>query len=163
MKKTFVVLAAFTLLFFASCQKADTTAASPTATSPTATGSITVIPQSAVPAAVVATFTASFAGASEVEWHKNGNLFEAEFNHMSQRHSASYDNSGHQSEHHVTCTSATVPQVVLTAFRTRNPNDNVWEWKLTSNGNWKAHYARNGVQWETTFSASGIFIKEERA
>ena len=158
MKKTFVVLAAFTLLFLASCQKADTTASSPTASQ-----AITVIPQSAVPAAVVATFTANFSGATEVEWHKSGNQFEAEFNHNSQRHSASFDNSGHQSEHHVTCINAAVPQVVLTAFRTRNPNDNVWEWKLTSNNTWKAHFTRNGVQWETTFSASGTFIKEEHA
>ncbi|MEP7238959.1 MAG: hypothetical protein ABI685_13865 [Ferruginibacter sp.] len=158
MKKTFVVLTAFTLLFFVSCQKADTTA-----TSPTTAQTITVIPQSAVPAAVVSTFTANFSGATEVEWHKSGNLFEAEFNHTSQRHSASFDDNGHQSEHHVTCINAAVPQVVLTAFRTRNPNDNVWEWKLTNNGTWKAHFARNSVQWETTFSASGTFISEEHA
>ncbi len=158
MKKTFTVLAAFTLLFFVSCQKADTTAASPTTPQ-----TITVIPQSAVPPAVVATFTANFSGATEVEWHKSGSTFQAEFNQLSQRHSASFDDSGHQSEHHVTCINAAVPQVVLTAFRTRNPNDNVWEWKLTNNGTWKAHFARNGVQWETTFSATGTFISEERA
>ncbi len=158
MKKTFAVLTAFTLLFFVSCQKADTTAASPSTPQ-----TITVIPQSAVPAAVVSTFTANFAGATEVEWHRSGNLFQAEFNHASQRHSASYDDSGHESEHHVTCINAAVPQSVLTAFRTRNPNDNVWEWKLTNNGDWKAHFIRNGVQWETTFSATGTLIKEEHA
>ena len=158
MKKTLSALLAFTFLFLVSCQKADTTAASQT--TPT---SITVIPQSAVPTAVVATFTANFSGATEVEWHRSSNQYEAEFNHNSQHHSARYDDSGHQSGHNVTCTNAAVPQVVLTAFRNRNPNDYVWEWKLTSSGDWKAHFARNGVQWETTFSAGGTFIKEERA
>ena len=157
MKKTLGALLAIILISLASCQKADP------GTSNTVPEAITVIPQSAVPAAVVATFTANFAGATEVEWHKSSSSFQAEFNHGGQRHSSSYDNSGHETEHHVTCTSAAVPQVVLTAFRARNPNDNVWEWKLTSNGDWKAHFTRNGVQWETTFSASGTFIKEEHA
>lgn len=158
MKKTLAALLVFALISFASCQKADTST-TPTTTS----GTITVIPQSAVPAAVVSAFSASFSGATEVEWHRSGSLYQAEFNHSGQRHSSSYDDSGHETEHHVTCTSGAVPQAVLTAFRARNPNDNVWEWKLTSNGDWKAHFTRNGVQWETTFSATGTFIKEEHA
>jgi hypothetical protein len=155
MKKTFAILAAFTLLFFTSCKKADVTS--------TSTEAITVIPQSAVPAAVVTAFTARFAGASELEWHKSGGLFHVEFNHDSQRHSASFDDSGHENEEHITSLSGAVPAVVLTAFRTRNPNDSVYEWKLTTDGNWKAHFNRNGVKWETTFGPTGTFISEEHA
>ena len=55
--------AIFGILAFTSCTK-DTPSAA--ATNPQA---ITVVPQSAVTAAVVASFTASFAGATEVEWH----------------------------------------------------------------------------------------------
>ncbi len=155
MKKTFAVLAAFTFLFLASCKKADVTNASNPAEA------INVIPQSAVPAPVVTAFTARFAGATEVEWHRNSSLFQVEFNHSSRRHSASFDDNGHHNEDHITCMSGAVPAVVLAAFRTRNPNDSVYEWKLTSDGKWKAHFNRNGVKWETTFSATGTFISEE--
>ncbi len=155
MKKTFVsviVILAVTLL--ASCSKKD----SLTATAPEA---ITVVAQSTVPAAVIAAFTSNFSGATEVEWHKSGSSFEVEFNHQSQRHSVGFDDSGHQNKHNITCTGVTVPAAVLNAFRTRNPNDNVYEWKLTSDGNWKAHFMRNGVKWETTFTPAGVFVKEE--
>lgn len=131
MKKTFAILAAFTLLFLASCKKADVTNTSATAEA------ITIIPQSAVPAAVVTAFTTKFSGASELEWHKSGSLFHVEFNHNSQRHSASFDDSGNENEEHITCLTGAVPAVVLAAFRTRNANDSVYEWKLTSDGNWK--------------------------
>ena len=155
MKKTFAILAAFTLLFLASCKKADVP--------PTTTEAITIIPQSAVPAAVVTAFTARFAGASELEWHKSGSLFHVEFNHNSQRHSASFDDKGTENEEHITCLTGAVPAVVLDAFRARNANDSVYEWKLGSDGNWKAHFNRNGVKWETTFSPTGTFIDEEHA
>lgn len=157
MKKTFAVLAAFTFLFFISCKKTDTTSGT------TTTEAITVIPQSAVPAVVVTAFTSRFAGATELEWHKSGSLFQVEFNHSSQRHSASFDDSGHENEEHITSITGAVPAAVLAAFRARNGNDNVYEWKLTSDGNWKAHFTRNGVKWETTFSATGTFIAEEHA
>ena len=145
----------FSLLAFTSCQKdAPTPAAQPSE-------AITVVPQSAIPAAVVASFSSSFAGATEVEWHKSGNHFEVEFNHQSQRHHAGYDDSGHQSSHSVSCSSGAVPAVVLAAFRTKYPNDNVYEWSLRNDGNWQAHFNRNGIKWEAQFSASGTFIKEE--
>jgi hypothetical protein len=158
MKNKLVLSAAIvSLLAFASCKKADTSL-------PLPPEAITVIPQSAVPAAVVATFTANFADATQVEWSKSSSSgFEVEFNHQGERHDATFDDSGHQNSHHISCIGATVPQVVLTAFRTRNPNDNVYEWNLRNDGTWKAHFTRNGVTWETTFSASGVFIKEEHA
>jgi hypothetical protein len=155
MKKTFAILAAFTLLFLVSCKKADVTSTSAEA--------ITIIPQSAVPAAVVTAFISTFSGASELEWHKSGSLFHVEFNHNNQRHSASFDDNGHENEEHITSLTGAVPAVVLAAFRTRNANDNVYEWKLTTDGNWKAHFNRNGVKWETTFSSAGTFIAEEHA
>lgn len=155
MKKKLAILAACTFLFLASCKKADIINGS------TPAEAISVIPQSAVPALVVSAFTARFSGATEVEWHRRGSLFQAEFNHNNQRHSASFDDNGHENEEHVTCMTGAVPAVVLAAFRTRNPIDNVYEWKLTRDGNWKAHFTRNGVNWETTFSATGTFISEE--
>lgn len=147
--------AIITLLAFASCKKEDTVAAT---TNPQ---TITVVPQSTVPAPIVATFSASFAGATEVEWHKSGNQFEVEFNHQSQRHHAGFDDSGHQSSHSVTCINAAVPAVVLSAFRANHPNDNVYEWKLQNDGSWKAHFYRGTVKWEATYSAAGTLIKEE--
>lgn len=154
--KLLVSAAIFSLLAFSSCQKADTT--TPATTNPQA---ITIVPQSAVPAATVASFTASFAGATEVEWHKTGNNFEVEFNHQGQRHHAGFDDNGHQSSHSVTCINGVVPAVVLAAFRASHPNDNVYEWSLQNDGSWKAHFYRNTVKWETTYSAAGTFIKEE--
>lgn len=157
MKMKLLALAAiFSLLAFTSCKKEDTAAV--VATNPQA---ITVVAQSAVPAAIVASFSASFAGATEVEWHKSGNHFEVEFNHQSQRHHAGFDDSGHQSSHSVTCINGAVPAVVLTAFRNSHPNDYVYEWNLRNDGNWKAHFYRGTVKWEATYSAAGILIKEE--
>ncbi len=155
MKKTFAVLAAFTLLFLASCKKTDVSNA------PTPTEAITIIPQSAVPAPVVTAFITRFAGATEVEWHRGSSLFHVEFNHSNSRRSASYDDNGHENGEHITCMSGAVPAAVLAAFRLRNPNDSVYEWKLRSDGNWRAHFLRNGVKWETTLSATGTFISEE--
>ena len=147
------------LLAFTSCKKEDTSATSPiTTTNPQA---ITVVPQSAVPAAVVSSFNASFAGASEVEWQRSSNHFEVEFNHQGQHHDCSFDDNGHQSSHNISCATSAVPAAVLSAFRARNPTDNVYEWNSKADGSWKAHFYRNNVKWETLFSASGTFIKEE--
>jgi hypothetical protein len=148
--------ALFSLLAFTACKKEDSS--TPAATNPQA---ITVVPQSAVPAATVAAFTAGFAGATEVEWHRSGNNFEVEFNHQNQRHHAGFDDNGHQSSHSVTCINAVVPAVVLAAFRASHPNDNVYEWSLKNDGSWQAHFYRNTVKWEATYSAAGTLIKEE--
>lgn len=155
MKMKLSALAAiFSVLAFTSCQK-DTPA---TTTNPEA---ITVVAQTAVPAAVVASFNSSFAGATEVEWHRTGNHYEVEFNHQGQRHDCGFDDNGHQSSHNVSCTTAAVPAAVLNAFRATHPNDNVYEWSQKNDGSWQAHFNRNGVKWEALYSATGTFIKEE--
>ena len=56
-----------------------------------------------------------------------------------------------------------MPQVVLDAFRQRFSADNVFEWKLTNAGEWKAHFMRGAIKFEATFSATGAFIKFEQA
>lgn len=58
---------------------------------------------------------------------------------------------------------ATPPQAVLTAFVARFGNVPVREWKLRSDGTWRAHFTRNGVAWEATFTASGVLVKSEPA
>jgi hypothetical protein len=140
---------------------------------PTSDQSVTAISQSSVPAAVVSSFSSSFSGATQVEWFSarssssssssSSREFEVEFNHASQRHDARYDDNGNQRSHSISCTDGPVPQVVLTAFRSTHPNDNVYEWKLRNDGNWKAHYLRGAVKWEATYTAAGVLVKEEIA
>lgn len=154
MKMRSLSVALCMLLAFSACKKDDTTAA-------TNSQAITVVPQSAVPAAIVASFNAGFSGATEVEWHKSSSRFEVEFNHGNQRQHCGYDDNGHQDSHSVSCSSGPVPAVVLDAFRARYPNDNVYEWKLKTDGNWQPHFMRNAVKWEALFTAGGSFIKEE--
>lgn len=152
--KLLVFTAFFAALAFTSCKKDN----SATETIPQG---ITIVPLSAVPPAVVASFNNSFANATEVEWQKNNDLFEVEFNHQGQRHHCDFDNTGHQSGHNISCASAAVPAAVLNAFRARHPNDIVNEWNQTNDGSWKAHFLRGTVKWEVLFSATGVFIKEE--
>ena len=129
-----------------------------------ATGAVNVVPASSVPAAVISSFNSSFSRATEVEWqHNSSSSFTSQFNMDNQRHDASFDDNGHQSSHSIICLDAPVPQVVLDAFRQRYPNDNVFEWKLTNTGEWKAHVMRGAIKYEATFSASGTFIKFEQA
>jgi hypothetical protein len=143
-------------LVFSSCKKDGAVT-----TGSTTNETIAVVPQSAVPAVIVTSFNNSFAGATEVEWHKSNNHFEVEFNHQNQRHHSGFDDSGHQDSHSISCSSGAVPAAVLDAFRARYPNDNVYEWKLKNDGSWQAHFNRNNVKWEALFNATGTFIKEE--
>ena len=57
----------------------------------------------------------------------------------------------------------TPPQAVLTAFVTKFGNVPVRQWKLRSDGTWRAHFTRNGVAWEATFTATGTLVKSEAA
>lgn len=59
--------------------------------------------------------------------------------------------------------NAIPPQAVLNAFVARFGNVPVQEWKLRSDGTWRAHFIRNGVAWEATFTASGTLVKSEPA
>jgi hypothetical protein len=128
------------------------------------TGNANVVAASAVPAATIATFNANFSGATEVEWQRHSSSsFSVQFNTGGQRHDAGFDDNGHQSNHSVISLDAAVPQVVLNAFRTRFPTDNVYEWNLRTDGTWKAHFMRGTVKYEATYSADGVFIKFEQA
>lgn len=57
----------------------------------------------------------------------------------------------------------TPPQAVLNAFVAKFGNVPVQQWKLRSDGTWRAHFIRNGVAWEATFTASGTLVKSEPA
>ena len=152
--KLLVFVTLCSALALTSCKKDDNLTG-------TNANAITVVSQTAVPAAVVASFNSSFTGATEVEWHKSSSQFEVEFNHLNQRHHAGFDDSGHQSSHSVSCSTGAVPAAVLNTFRARYPSDNVYEWSLKNDGSWQAHFNRNAVKWEALFSATGTFIKEE--
>lgn len=127
-------------------------------------GSAQVVAATAVPQSARTALATNFPGASEIEWQRNSSSsFTSQFNHNSQRHSAGFDDSGHQSSHSIICLDAAVPQVVLDAFRQRFTTDNVYEWKLRNDGTWKAHFMRGTVKYEATYSATGTLIKFEQA
>jgi hypothetical protein len=151
-----IILTALVLFLFTSCKKSSVDNNS--------NGTdITVVSASAVPQAVRTTFDANFSGATEIEWHHSSTHFASQFNLNGQRHDAEFDDNGHQSSHTVICLEAPVPQVVLDAFRTRFPTDNVYEWNLRTDGTWKAHFMRGTVKYEATYSATGVLIKFEQA
>lgn len=154
LKKLLAFLTLLAAFVFTSCKKDNPAAdANPQ--------SISIVPLSAVPTAVVTSFNNSFVSATEVEWHKSNDHFEVEFNHQGQRHQCSFANNGQQNSQSITCASAPVPAVVLNAFRVRYPNDVVYEWNQRTDGTWKAHFLKSTVKWEAIFSATGVFIKEE--
>ncbi len=153
--KNKILLSVMGFLFLFACKKADDSIES-------ATGQqITVIPQSSVPQAVLNSFTSSFSGATEVEWHKSGSEFESEFHHSSQRHLARFDDNGNKKSHSISCSSGPVPAVVLAAFRATHPTNVVREWKLRNDGTWKAHYFKGTIEWEATYTAAGVLVKDE--
>ena len=152
-KILFTILSLFTL---AACTKS--------AIDDNGGGGANVVDASAVPQATRTAFTTEFSGSTGVEWQRNSsNSFTVQFNNSNQRHSAGYDDNGHHSSHSVICVDGPVPQVVLDAFRLRFPTDNVYEWKLMSDGNWKPHFMRGTLKYEAIFSPTGTFIKFEQA
>ena len=58
--------------------------------------------------------------------------------------------------------SSQVPEAVLNAFNEKYPGAAVSEWKKLDNGNYKVEFSFNGDKWESTFSATGGLLKEER-
>ncbi|MBI5858821.1 MAG: hypothetical protein HZB42_14410 [Sphingobacteriales bacterium] len=154
--KNRIIIAALSIFSLSACSKSALD-------NNNGSGTANVIPASSVPSAVMTSFNNSFSNATETEWQRHSSSFEVQFNHSSQRHSAGFDDNGHQSSHSVICLEAAVPQVVLDAFRSRFPTDNVYEWKLRNDGTWRAHIMRGSVKYEATFSASGAFIKFEQA
>ncbi|MGB3008618.1 MAG: hypothetical protein WBC06_19030, partial [Chitinophagaceae bacterium] len=127
-------------------------------------GTANIVAATAVPQTVTTALATNFPGAAEIEWQKSSSSsFTSQFNQSSQRHSATFDDSGHQSSHSVICLEAPVPKIVLDAFRQRFPTDNVYEWKLRNDGTWKAHFMRGAIKYEATYSSTGSLIKFEQA
>lgn len=154
--KNFFALCLSVIILNSSCSKssADDSGA----------GTANIVAAASVPQAARTALATNFPGASEIEWQRHSSSsFEAQFNHNSQRHSAGFDDSGHQSSHSINCTDGPVPQLVLDAFRQRFPSDSVYEWKLRNDGTWKAHFMRGAVKYEATYSATGTLIKFEVA
>lgn len=58
---------------------------------------------------------------------------------------------------------ATPPAAVMNSFVSMFGNVPVRQWKLRSDGNWRAHFLRNGIAWEATFTPAGVLVKSERA
>jgi hypothetical protein len=57
----------------------------------------------------------------------------------------------------------TPPAAVATAFKAKFGNVAVLQWKLRSDGTWRAHFMNNGIAWESTYKADGTLVKSERA
>lgn len=156
MKNT-ILFSVLSAVLLVSCSKSATDDGS-------AGGSTVIVSAGAVPQAARTALATNFPGASEIEWQRNSSSsFTSQFNQGSQRHSAGFDDNGHQSSHSVICLDAPVPQVVLDAFRQNFPADTVYEWKLRNDGTWKAHIMRGSVKYEATLSAAGAVLKFERS
>jgi hypothetical protein len=54
-----------------------------------------------------------------------------------------------------------IPAAVLAAFNARYANASNIQWKLLSNGNFKAEFFRGSVKWQAIFTTSGNLVKEE--
>lgn len=57
---------------------------------------------------------------------------------------------------------AAPPAAVVKSFIAIFGNVSVSEWKLRSNGQWRAHFLRTGIAWEATFTSTGVLVKSER-
>jgi hypothetical protein len=153
--KNKILLVAISFLSLGACKK-DISGVSGNS------GTVSIIPVSSVPAAVVSAFNSSFSTATETEWqHNSEHSFTCQFNMADQRHEAHFDDNGHQTSHTIICLDAAVPAAVLSAFRNAYPTDNVYEWKYTTDKTWKAHFMRGSVKWEVTFDAGGTVVKAE--
>lgn len=155
--KNLLFLSVLSTMVLVSCSKSATDDGS-------SGGSTVIVAASAVPQAARTALSANFPGATEIEWQRNSSSsFTSQFNQSNQRHSAGFDDNGHQSSHSVICLDAPVPQVVLDAFRQNFPADAVYEWNLRNDGTWKAHIMRGTVKYEATLSATGAVLKFERS
>lgn len=152
MKKRIISVCLSAFILFACKKNVDDAGSS--------TGS-QIISQADVPAAVMGSFNTSFSSSTEREWRHGDHEYYCQFNMNDQRHEAEYEDNGHEDSHSVICLDAAVPQLVLTTFGTNFPNDVVYEWKLTNDNTWKAHFLRNAVKYEVTISASGDILKTE--
>lgn len=56
---------------------------------------------------------------------------------------------------------SSVPSAVSTAFAARYSDATKVQWKLLSNGNYKAEFYRGTVKWQAIFTPAGVLVKEE--
>jgi len=154
--KNRIILAALVVLSFSACSKSSLSPSN-------SAGNAQVVNAASVPAPVIASFTNSFNGATNIEWFRGNNSFTSQFNISGQRHEAVFDDNGHQSSHTVICIDGPVPTAVLESFRQRFSMDSVYEWNLTNEGTWKAHFMRGTLKFEATFTAAGALLKFEQA
>lgn len=56
-----------------------------------------------------------------------------------------------------------LPAAVQDAFNSRYSGATNIEWKVLSNGNYKAQFFLGGVRWEAIFTPTGTLVKQERA
>lgn len=59
--------------------------------------------------------------------------------------------------------NVTPPQAVLNAFKSKFGNVVVRQWKLRSDGTYRAHFTNKGILWEATYKANGTLVKSEPA
>jgi hypothetical protein len=57
----------------------------------------------------------------------------------------------------------TVPAAVTAAFVAKFGNIAVQQWGLRNDGTYRAHFTKNAVAWEATFTAAGVLVKSEAA
>lgn len=126
------------------------------------TGINTIVAENAVPTSVLTAFNDDFSNSTEREWiYGADDDYTCQFNLDDKRQEAEFDEDGHKSSQSTICIDAAVPSVVLQSFRSNFSNDIIYEWKLTSDNEWKAHFLRNGVKWEVTLNSNGTIIKSE--
>lgn len=119
-----------------------------------------IISAANVPSAVIQAFNTNFANASEIEWEQEDDNFICQFNLSRQRQEVEFDDKGSERRRSVISTAGAVPAVVLDGFR-KHFDDLVYEWKLTNEQTWKAHFFRNNLKREVTLDSFGNVLKQE--
>jgi hypothetical protein len=126
---------------------------------------------SAIPQAVLQSFTNLFGNVTVQEWSlRNDGTWRAHFLNNGVAWEATFKADGTLVKSEASGAnnnnddgSAGVPTAVLQSFTNLFGNIPVQEWKLRSDGNWRAHFMNNGIAWEATFTPDGTLVKSERA
>ncbi len=56
-----------------------------------------------------------------------------------------------------------VPEVVKTAFQSKYPGEKDQDWHVDRNGNYEAHFKKDGDKYRVDFSPAGDWIETERS
>jgi hypothetical protein len=59
--------------------------------------------------------------------------------------------------------TTTIPMAVLSAFNTRYAGAAKIEWKLLSDGTYKAEFFISSVKWQAIFTSGGTLVKQEHS